>query len=167
MSNAHRPTGLAPIKQVPQPFALLILYRALGWLDENPDKHITGREAAKRHRRLFGLIPTKELDTVAPLSDEAECFCFVGRVAREMYDAGIETSYACAARATSDLLDQAFPEAIHKPFGATPCVARLIDINDHGLTVRTKHGNRASPETRDSLRRALDRAVKSKEGDHA
>lgn len=85
------------------------LIRAADWLEANPDRHIQGRLAADE----FGTPCTVD----AP---RAECFCAVGRVAREYGLSGTTSVYTN--------LDDAFKQA-----GADRGSVDIFHTNDHGV----------------------------------
>lgn len=51
---------------------IALLHKALDWLDANPDKHISGT-----------LAENSDGETVEPNSEEAVCFCVLGRMVVE------------------------------------------------------------------------------------
>ena len=151
--------------------ALAIVTRALDWLDANPDKHITGAYA------VTGIVTRAEYDGpddvtkltwadtyilgAPPRSEEATCFCYVGRIVRETHDEGFDTT-AASSHVIESVLTALTPEQDRARAREASAEARtlLVEANDASERPTALTPVLATDESRARLRIMQDRFIK-------
>lgn len=68
LARDDRPVGMTPSAQE----KIATLHKVLDWFEANPEKSITGLSATN----IYG-------NPTSPMSPDADCFCFTGRLVRE------------------------------------------------------------------------------------